>query len=62
MIEQKAYSLVNLMARYDINKQLSAQLNINNVFDEKYFGMFAAYGAITYGAPRSATLTLKYRF
>lgn len=61
-IEQKAYSLVNLMARYQFSKQLSAQFNINNVFDEKYFGMFAAYGAITYGAPRNAALTLKYQF
>lgn len=61
-IEQKAFSLVNLMARYDFNKQLSAQLNINNLLDEKHFGMFAAYGAITYGAPRNAALTLKYRF
>lgn len=62
VIEQKSYSLVNLMARYEFSKQLSAQLNINNVFNEKYFGMFAAYGAITYGAPRNATLALKYRF
>ena len=62
MIEQKSYSLVNLMARYEISKQLSAQLNINNVLDTKYFGMFAAYGALTYGAPRNATLTLRYRF
>lgn len=61
-IEQKAFSLVNLMARYEFNKQLSAQLNISNLLDEKHFGMFAAYGAITYGAPRSAALTLKYRF
>lgn len=62
IIEQKAFSLVNLMARYDFSKQLSAQFNINNVFDEKYFGMFAAYGGVTYGAPRNATMTLKYRF
>ena len=62
IIEQKAFSLVNLMARYAFSKQLSAQLNINNVFDEKYFGMFAAYGGVTYGAPRNATMTLKYRF
>jgi len=61
-IEQKPFWLVNLMARYDFNTRLSAQLNINNVLDEKYFSMFAAYGAITYGAPRNATLTLKYRF
>lgn len=62
LIEQPAFSLVNLMARYDFSKQLSAQLNVDNVFDKKHFGMFAAYGAITYGAPRTATLTLKYRF
>lgn len=62
MIEQESFSVVNLMARYDITKQLSAQLNINNATDKKHFGMFAAYGAITYAAPRSASLTLKYRF
>lgn len=62
IIEQKSYSLVNLMARYDFNDRLSAQLNINNIFDKKYFAMFEAYGAITYGAPRNATLTMKYRF
>lgn len=61
-IEQAAYSLVNLMARYEFTKQLSAQLNINNALDEKYVGMFDAYGAITYGAPRNATLTLRYKF
>jgi len=61
-IEQPAYSLVNLMARYDINRQWSAQLNINNALDKRHFGMFAAYGAITYAAPRSAALNLRYRF
>ncbi|XLZ71495.1 TonB-dependent siderophore receptor [Massilia sp. SR12] len=61
-IEQDSFALVNLMARYDINKQLSAQLNINNLFDKQHFGMFAAYGAITYGAPRSVSASLKYRF
>lgn len=60
-IEQKAYALVNLMARYDINKQFSAQLNVNNVFDKTYYGMFDAYDQLTYGAPRNATLTLKYK-
>lgn len=61
-IEQAAYSLVNLMARYDINQQWSAQFNLNNALDKRHFGMFAAYGAITYAAPRSAALSLKYRF
>jgi len=61
-IEQGAYSLVNLMARYDFNDRLSAQLNINNVTDKKYYGMFEAYGQLTYLPPRNATLTVKYKF
>ena len=61
-IVQDGFALVNLMARYDISKNLSAQLNVNNVTDKKHFGMFAAYGAITYAAPRSTSLNLKYRF
>lgn len=33
-VEQGDYALVNLMARYQITKDFSAQLNINNVFDK----------------------------
>lgn len=62
VIEQKSFALVNLMARYNINNNLSAQLNLDNAFDKKHFGMFAAYGAITYAAPRTTSLTLKYKF
>ncbi|MCY1345432.1 TonB-dependent siderophore receptor [compost metagenome] len=59
---QDAYALVNLMARYEITDNLSAQVNANNVTDEKYLDIFDAYGALTYGAPRSLTATAKYRF
>jgi outer membrane receptor for ferric coprogen and ferric-rhodotorulic acid len=62
LIEQDAFTLVNLMARYDINDRLSAQLNIDNAFDKKHFAMFAAFNAITYQAPRSVSATLRYRF
>ena len=61
-IVQGAYSLVNLMARYDFNPRLSLQLNVNNVTDKKYYGMFDAYDQITFNEPRSATLTMNYRF
>lgn len=61
-IEQDAYALVNLMARYDVTDNLSAQLNVDNLTDEEYFDMFEAYGALTYGAPRSVTASAKYRF
>jgi len=62
LIEQDSFAMASLMARYDISRQLSAQVNVNNLFDRKHFGMFAAYGAITYAAPRSVSASLKYRF
>lgn len=61
-VVQGSYALVNLMAKYKINKDFSAQLNINNVFDKDYYGVFPAYGQITHGAPRNATLTFRYQF
>lgn len=61
-MEQDSYALVNLMARYEFTKQLSAQLNVNNATDKKHFAMFAAFNQITYGAPRNTSLTLRYRF
>ena len=62
VLEQKDFALVNLMARYEFNRQLSAQLNVGNLLDKTHVGMSASYGGITYGAPRSASLTLRYRF
>lgn len=61
-IQQESYALVNLMARYDFSKQLSAQLNVNNATDRKTFAMFAAFNQINYAAPRNTSLTLRYRF
>jgi outer membrane receptor for ferric coprogen and ferric-rhodotorulic acid len=61
-VDQGAFALVSLMARYDFNERLSAQLNIENVTDKKHYGMFPAYGQLTYLPPRNASLTVKYRF
>ncbi len=61
-LEQKAYSLVNLMARYDIDEQLSAQLNIDNLFDEKYFSQIGFFNQYAYGEPRNISLKVKYQF
>ncbi|MDQ8037189.1 MAG: TonB-dependent siderophore receptor [Pedobacter sp.] len=61
-INQKAYALLNLMARYDISPQLAAQLNVSNATDETYFDVFDAYGALTYGEPRNITASVKYKF
>ncbi|WP_198086665.1 TonB-dependent receptor [Variovorax sp. E3] len=47
-VTQGSYALVNLMARYDIDRHLSATLNVNNLFNRKYFnysGNYSNYGA-----------------
>lgn len=61
-IEQGSFALVGLMARYQFTDRLSAQLNVDNVFDQKYRRMFDAFAQTTYGAPRSATLSARYAF
>lgn len=61
-LQQDAYSLVNLMARYHITDEVSVQLNIDNALDETYYsqiGFFSQYG---YGAPRNYTLGVNYSF
>ncbi|WP_419767589.1 TonB-dependent siderophore receptor [Arcobacter sp.] len=60
-IEQKGYFLVNTMANYKLNKNTLIQLNINNLFDKKYYEGVNSFG-LTYGNPRNYTLTLKYKF
>jgi outer membrane receptor for ferric coprogen and ferric-rhodotorulic acid len=59
-ITQGSYALVNLMARYDINRHLSASININNLLDRKYFSYAGNYS--NYGAPRSVMVGMKYKF
>jgi outer membrane receptor for ferric coprogen and ferric-rhodotorulic acid len=59
--KQKATALFNLMARYDFNSRLSAQLNVNNLFDKKYY-LGGVANQVYYGEPRSVFLNLKATF
>lgn len=61
-IQQDAFALVNLMARYQFSDSVALQVNVDNVLDEEHFGMFSAYNALTWGAPRSVNATIRYRF
>lgn len=61
--EQERYAVVNLMARYDINQQLSATLNVNNLFDKEYLqGLDATFNTGIYAPTRNAWLNLRYNF
>lgn len=59
--KQKAYSIINLMSDYKINKNLTATLNINNLTNEKYLNSLS-WPRGYYGSPRAAYLTLKWNF
>ena len=57
-----SYWLLDAMASYQIDKHLSLNLNVSNLLDKKYYTLFDWYSTYTWGEPRSAMLTLKYKF
>lgn len=65
-IEQRTYALVGLMAGYKVNQHLDTRLNINNLFDKKYYQGIASNSTWSpydvYGDPRNFSITAKYSF
>ena len=60
-INEDAYFTSDIMAGYKINKNFDFQLNINNIFDKKYYDRIGT-NSMVYGSPRNFTATLKYSF
>lgn len=58
---QPGYALVDLMARYEFSPRWSATLNIANVTDEKYLTSLY-WSQSYYGAPRSASVSVDWKF
>lgn len=56
---QKAYAVVDLMARYQINRHAELSLNVDNLFNKAYR---TQPDRMSYGALRSVSGTLRYRF
>ncbi|EPF71374.1 iron complex outermembrane recepter protein [Acinetobacter rudis CIP 110305] len=61
-IVQKSYYLANAFASYKFSEELSANLNINNLFDEKYYLNVGFYNGVYWGEPRNVTLSVRARF
>lgn len=61
-VEQGSYSLVSLMAKYEFSQQLSAQVNVENLLDKKYFNQIGFFNQLGHGEPRNVTATLNYSF
>jgi outer membrane receptor for ferric coprogen and ferric-rhodotorulic acid len=60
-ISQDAYTVVNLMSRYEFDRHLSASLNVNNLFDKKYYDNVGFYNGVYWGDPRTVTLSLDWK-
>ncbi|AVS73752.1 TonB-dependent siderophore receptor [Paracidovorax cattleyae] len=66
-VEQRGYTLLDLMVSWQATTNLHLQLNIGNVFNKTYYqgiggNWSLSTGYNTYGAPRNAMLTAKYKF
>ncbi len=61
-ITQDSYAVVDLMMSYKFDEQTTLKLNVNNVFDERYYRTMGFYDSVFYGDGRSGTLTLKRTF
>lgn len=62
-VANAAFTVVNLMASYDVTPSVSLQAHLNNVLDKKYYANDLAYfDNLFYGEPRKVTVALKYKF
>nr|WP_279538633.1 TonB-dependent receptor [Pseudomonas brassicae] len=64
-IEQEGYTLVDLMVGHRLTENIDLRLNVNNVFDKKYYQTINSntWNAFNvYGEPRNFMLSAKYTF
>lgn len=61
-VSQQSYGLVRLMARYNVNDQLTLRANLDNAFDKRYYSQLGFYNQFQYGAPRNFSITAQYSF
>ena len=54
-------ALINLMARYALDRNLTLSININNALDKQYYS-YASGNRATFGAPRHVIAAVKYDF
>ena len=62
MFTAPSYWVVDAMASYKFNDNLSATLNIRNLLDNKYYTFYGWYTGYAWGAPRSVLLSMTYKF
>jgi outer membrane receptor for ferric coprogen and ferric-rhodotorulic acid len=66
-LQQNAYWVSDAMARYRFDQHLSANLNVNNLFDKKYYSGVNTFDFgeglyYTWGEPRNLNVSVRYDF
>ncbi len=61
-VSQDSYVLANLMARYKINDHVNLALNVDNLFDEKYYRRVGFYNGGYFGEPRKVKVSVRATF
>lgn len=64
-ITQDAYTITDLVIGWQPTPKLDMQLNINNLFDKKYYNALSgsvSFPSNVYGEPRNVMLTARYQF
>lgn len=61
-VAQGGYAVTSLMANYRFNRHFSAQLNINNLFDRKYYAQTGFFRQGAWASGRSVTMTMRYNY
>ncbi|MBD9389659.1 TonB-dependent siderophore receptor [Agrobacterium sp. AGB01] len=62
-VVQKPFAVVDFVVGYKVNDNFDLQLNVNNVFDNKFYESIGGFeGSNSFGAPRNYLLTAKATF
>jgi len=59
---QRDYGVVGLLATYAVDEHLSIGLNLNNLFDKKYYDGLGTFSSGSYGEPRNLVANARWRF
>lgn len=65
MLEDKylpTYTIYNAMAKYDVNKNVNLQLNVNNISDKRYFTSAHPSHYAFEGVGRNAVLAINFKY
>ncbi len=54
--------MVGLLANYAFDEHLSLGLNLNNLFDKKYYDGLGTFSSGSYGEPRNLVANARWRF